>query len=316
MTSFTRAYPLDDIQIRAGGDGRTVEAYCAVFDHPTEISDQQGRYREQLDRNAFNKTIKDKGTGFGVFFNHGMTLRGGHSDLGSVPIGSPVEAPRADGRGLLTVSRYNKSALADSVLESIRAGDIRAQSFSGAFVRSTPTLPRGGYRAAGDGTLPLVTRSEIAMTEYGPTPIPAYDVPMVVGVRSRQEIQHRAQQVARVRDHFSRATLSPVETELLTFLLAQIAAADAAIDPWVEAICAVDCSLDATQMIVAALLAVPDPDADADDDEMTDTTPAMASGSRPGTGTAPAATVEPQTHSGRSTAQRVRAALIARGITS
>ena len=30
----------------------------------------------------------------------------------------------------------------------------------------------------------MVTRTEIAMTEYGPTPIPAYDVPMVVGVRS------------------------------------------------------------------------------------------------------------------------------------
>src|SRR5262249_50896293 len=30
--SYTRSYVLDDISIRAGGDGRTVEAYAAVFD--------------------------------------------------------------------------------------------------------------------------------------------------------------------------------------------------------------------------------------------------------------------------------------------
>src|SRR5690349_1314009 len=36
-TTFTRSYPLDDIRIRSGGDGRTVEAYAAVFDTPSEI---------------------------------------------------------------------------------------------------------------------------------------------------------------------------------------------------------------------------------------------------------------------------------------
>jgi len=313
VTAFTRAFPLDDIQIRAGGDGRTVEAYCAVFDTPTEIRDQQGHYREQLDRTSFNKTIADRGTRFGVFFNHALTLRGTPSELGSVPLGSPVEAPRPDGRGLVTVSRYNRSALADSVLESIRNGDITGQSFSGRFVRSAPALPRGGYRAAGDGTLPLVVRSEIAMTEYGPTPIPAYDVPMVVGVRNRSA---REAQLRRVRNHFTGGrALAPAETQALAFLLAELAAADAGLDPIVEALCAADCALDDAQMIVAAMLVVPDPD-DAEVDEMTDTTPAMASGRRPGTGIPPAAAVEPLRHSGRSLAQRVRAGLIVRGIAS
>ena len=326
MTSeqFVRAFPLDDIQIRAGGDGRTVEAYCAVFDHPTEIHDQQGHYREQLARTAFNKTIRDNGTRFGVFFNHAMTLRGTPSDLGSVPIGSPVEAPRVDTRGVITVSRYNKSALADSVLESIRNGDITSQSFSGRFVASSPAVPRGGYRAAGDGSLPLVTRSEIAMREYGPTPSAAYDVPMVIGVRSLGADVNRMRALATVHDHYAARALDPTQTRDLTLLLAQLAAADGAIDPIVQALCAGNVALDNAMMVISTMLTVPDPDLDdaSEDPENipVDATqapvPAYASGRRPGTGIPPAVTVEPLRHSGRSLAQRVRAGLIVRGIAS
>lgn len=184
MTTFTRAFPLDDIQIRAGGDGRTVEAYAAIFDVPTEIVDQQGHYLEQVNSRAFNKTVADRGTRFGVFYNHGKTLHGVSSERGSMPLGSPIEPPRADGRGLLTVTRYNKTAQADEVLEAIRNGDIQGQSFSGRFIASDRAVPRGGFKRSGGGELTLVTRNEIAMIEYGPTPIPAYDVPMMVGVRA------------------------------------------------------------------------------------------------------------------------------------
>ena len=323
MTSFIRSFPLNDIAIRSGGDGRTVDAYAAVFDTPTEIHDQQGHYREQLARTSFNKTIADRGASFGVFYNHALTLRGTPSDLGSVPLGRPIEAPRVDGRGVITVSRYNKSALADSVLEAIRNGDITGQSFSGRFVRSTPALPRGGYRAAGDGSLPLVTRTEIAMREYGPTPVPAYDVPMVMGVRSLTD-PARIRVLARVCEHFTAGrSLDPDETQALTHLLAQLAGADGAIDPIAAALCAADAALDNALIVVSTMLGVPNPDADADDDEepMGDTTQtsvaAYASGRRPGTGIPPAATVEPLAqHSGRSLAQRVRAGLVARGIAS
>lgn len=184
MTIVSRAFALEDIQIRSGGDGRTVEAYAAVFDTPTEIRDAQGHYLEQIDRAAFNRTVAHRGTNFGVFYNHGKTLYGTPSERASVPLGSPVEPPKADGKGLLTVTRYNRTAQADEILESIRNGDIKGQSFSGRFVASDRPVPRGGFRAGSKGDLTMVTRTEIAMTEYGPTPIPAYDVPMVVGVRS------------------------------------------------------------------------------------------------------------------------------------
>lgn len=185
MTAFSRSFDLLDMSIRSGGDGRTVEMYAAVFNTPTTIRDQQGTYQEQISPDAFKRTVGIRGTNIGVFYNHAKTMYGTPSDMGSVPIGSPVEPPRADSRGLVTVTRYNNSPLADSVLEAIKAGDIKSQSFSGTFMRSTPEPARGRkYAPAADGSLTLVTRNEIALREYGPTPIPAYDEPMLIGVRS------------------------------------------------------------------------------------------------------------------------------------
>lgn len=180
MTMFTRAYPLDDIQVESGGDGRTVEAYAAVFDTPTEIRDRDGHYLETIARTAFDKTVAERGTRFGVFYNHGMTLHGSSSERGSVPIGTPLEV-RVDGRGLYTRTRYHRTPLADEVLEAIREGSIRGYSFGGVFLQSNPArVPR---RRA-DGTLPTVTRTEIKLAEYGPTPVPAYEDAAILGVRS------------------------------------------------------------------------------------------------------------------------------------
>jgi len=192
MAEFTRSFPLQDATV-APGDGRTVTAFTAVFDVETEVRDQHGHYREVNDRAAFNKTVADNGTRFGVFYNHAKTVHGTPSDLFSLPIGVPVEAPRVDtltvdGRsvtGLLTVTRYDKTDLGDQILEGIRSGSIRGYSYSGRFVRSDPGKPpRGGWRAKSDGSLQLVRRSEIAMAEYGPTPLPVFDDAAVIGLRS------------------------------------------------------------------------------------------------------------------------------------
>jgi hypothetical protein len=95
-----------------------------------------------------------------------------------------VERPRADARGLVTVSRYHPGELADEALEAIRSGAITAQSFSGRFVQSDKKTPRGGFRAASDGTLTTVRRLEIAMREYGPAVFAAYPEAMITGVRA------------------------------------------------------------------------------------------------------------------------------------
>ena len=181
---FVRTYTLDGIAIRAGGDGRTVEAYAAVFDTPTDIFDRYGEYSEVISPGAFERTISQRGTRFGVFYNHGLTLHGTPSERGSMPIGTPEEV-RADGRGLFTVTRYNATPLADEALEAIKTGAITGQSFAGRFVKSDKATPRGGFRPAEDGTLTTVTRTEIALVEYGPTPMPAYEDAAIVVVRQQ-----------------------------------------------------------------------------------------------------------------------------------
>jgi HK97 family phage prohead protease len=190
MTEFVRSFALEDIRIRSGGDGRTVEAYAAVFNSPAEIHDRDGHYLEQLDARAFNKAIKDaapSGSRAGwltkVMFNHGRDMYGNSAAEYSMPIGTPVDI-QADSRGLLTVTRYARTRVADDVLELIREGAITAQSFQGRFIRSDREVPVGGFAPSDRGDLTLVTRQEVSLVEYGPTPFPAYQEAAVVGVRA------------------------------------------------------------------------------------------------------------------------------------
>ncbi|WP_030487275.1 HK97 family phage prohead protease [Micromonospora chokoriensis] len=187
MSDFIRAVALDDIRIRSGGTGRTVEAYAAIFDEPAEIIDADGHYFEVNHRSAFNRTIsRHQGAGFPVVYNHGMTIAGTPSDRGSVPIGVSKEV-RVDARGVLTISEYGNSELADEVLEAIRMGAVKAQSYGGRFVKSDPQLrPGQQYRAGAGGRLRTVTRLEVMMREFGPTPFPAFAGAAITGVRAQQ----------------------------------------------------------------------------------------------------------------------------------
>jgi len=182
---YVRSWPLDDIRIRSGGDGRTVDAYAAIFDTPARVADQDGQYLEVIHRAAFNKTLADNGTRFGVFYNHGLTIHGTPSSRFSMPLGVPLEV-KADGKGLFTRTRYGHTELADQVLQDIRDGIIQAQSFTGQFIRSDPALRRGQlYRPSPDGSLRTVIRLESSLREYGPTPLPIYAGAEIVGVRAQ-----------------------------------------------------------------------------------------------------------------------------------
>jgi HK97 family phage prohead protease len=203
---FSRSVPLDGISIRSGGDGRTVEAYAAVFNTSVRIKDHQGTYQEQISPRAFAKTLSDRGLRFGVFYNHASTVDGTPSESGSIPLGSPVEI-RADEKGLLTVVRYNTTSLADEILETIRNGDITGMSFSGRFIASSPEPGPWGYEARADGSATQVTRNEIALREFGPTPFPAYESAQIVGTRSLSDLLEGASPADL---DMLRAALSPV----------------------------------------------------------------------------------------------------------
>jgi HK97 family phage prohead protease len=185
---YARSWALDGIEIlraRDGhGDGRTVEAYATPFDVETEVTDRHGHYMEVIDRTAFNRTLSHGIDRVGVYYHHGLTIHGTPSDLGSIPIGSPLEI-KPDGRGLRTVTRYNQSPMAEHVLEAIRNGDIKGYSFRGQIFRSNPTrVPK-----ARAGQLPTVRRMELGLMEYGPTPTPVYRDASIEAIRSAlQEI--------------------------------------------------------------------------------------------------------------------------------
>lgn len=185
--TFNRSWALRDIEIvsRAkGGDGYTVEAYAAVFDQPAEVHDQHGDYMEVIHPNAFDKTLR-RGRPPVVLYNHGLTLDGAPDSLAQVPIGTALEV-RADTHGLFTVTRYNKGPLAESILAAIDNGDIKAQSFRGSVYRSNP-MGRIG-RARPGASLPTVTRTELSLNDYGPTPVPYYTGALITARRSMSDV--------------------------------------------------------------------------------------------------------------------------------
>lgn len=180
IETYARTWDLDDIEIQRGGDGRTVTAYAAVFGQDAEIRDQHGHYIERIDARAFAKTLQEqRPERIGVLYNHGFDATGRPNMLGSVPIGTPIEI-KADGRGLLTVTRYNKSEMADAVLAAIEGGQVRGQSFRGRIFKST--------KARGE-RLPVITRTELGLREYGPTHAPAYEGAGILAVRSASELE-------------------------------------------------------------------------------------------------------------------------------
>jgi phage head maturation protease len=192
VTAYTRSFPLEDISIRSGGDGRTVDAYATVFDEEAEIRDEDGHYKEVNDRTMYNRAIADAAPAggrqswrVGVFYNHGMTIWKTPSDLYSMPVGVPIEI-RPESRGLFTRTRYVPGQLGDQILDGIREGLLTTYSVSGAYLRSDPPVPRMGFRPGRDGKLQVVRRMEATLREYGPTPFPAYAGAEIVGVRAEQ----------------------------------------------------------------------------------------------------------------------------------
>lgn len=172
---IVRAVPLLDLDVDL--DGRTVTAYAATFGDPYPVSDFDGDYDEIIHRSAFNRTLKAGVAGrVQPLFNHGRTIAGTPSDRYSMPLGVPLEV-KAEPKGLLTVTRYAKTDLADEVLELIREGAITAQSFRGPIYRSAAT------RIGPDGRA-TIERLELGLRDYGPAPFAVNTGASILAVRS------------------------------------------------------------------------------------------------------------------------------------
>lgn len=179
-----RTYSLEDLHVRSDGSGRVVEAYAAAFDVRSEVMDQDGHYNEELTKTSFDRTIQHKGLKFGVLFNHGRTIDGSPNPQATLPIGVPLEV-QSDERGVFTATRYLDNPLADWVLSAVKDGAIRAQSFSGRFTKSVKSYPDGRGRSV----LPLITRQEVDMREYGPAVFAAYEQAAILGTRAEEFVR-------------------------------------------------------------------------------------------------------------------------------
>jgi len=190
-----RYWPLEECKILSRADGhasgRVVEAYAAVYGQPAEIRDHQGHYEEDIDRGAFDDTLRvihpSLNGGFWratCLYNHGMTVHGTPAERFSLPAGVPVHIS-SEGKGLLTRTEYAATPLGDELLELVAMGALRSQSFTGGIIRSNPSLrgPGDRYRRVPGGALQRVTRLALGLREYGLTPFAAYSGAEVLGVR-------------------------------------------------------------------------------------------------------------------------------------
>lgn len=175
-----RSFAIDDLVVRSEGDGRTVDAYAAVFGEPTEIRDQYGHYYESIDRAAFDGVLK-RNVKPAVFFNHGRDIFGNPSDKWSAPVAVHRSAS-VDGRGLRVSSWYVKTPAGDEALELIRSEAVDGFSFSGKPNRSRTIA------STSDGDLPTIVRQELGLAEYGPAVFRAYDGARVLAMRSATQI--------------------------------------------------------------------------------------------------------------------------------
>lgn len=175
-----RSFAIDDLVVRSDGDGRTVEAYAAVFGEPTEIRDQYGHYYESIDRSAFDGVLK-RNVKPAVFFNHGRDIYGNPSDKWSAPVAVHRSAT-VDGRGLRVASWYVNTPAGDEALELMRSGAVDGFSFSG-----KPNRSRTITAASGDD-LPTIVRQELGLAEYGPAVFRAYEGARVLAMRSATQL--------------------------------------------------------------------------------------------------------------------------------
>lgn len=197
--TIERAVPLADLDVK----GRTVTAYAAAFDSPASVYDPQfspARHLESVARSAFTRAL-NAGAGLKakVLFNHGKTIDGTPSERFSMPIATPVDV-RADGRGLLTVSRYAATPLADEVLELIRNESVTGQSFRGPVYKFTE---RGG----------IVELTECGLREFGPCPFPAYADAEIVSIRSAADLMEAVEDLTpEQRAELARLLTSTIDT--------------------------------------------------------------------------------------------------------
>lgn len=140
----------------------TLAGYFVRFNEWTEINNSfEGHFRERIAPGAFTKTLAERGKDVQVLFNHGLDPQ-----VGSKPLGVPTVL-REDEHGVYAEVPLDDTSYNRDIAASLRSGALRGQSFRFRSIREQ-LVERG------DSGLPEVTRTELALQEFGPVTFPAY----------------------------------------------------------------------------------------------------------------------------------------------
>jgi HK97 family phage prohead protease len=157
-------------EIRSDGDRRTLVGYAAMFNRSTVINSWEGNFREQIAPGAFARSIKNKGTGIKVLFNHGMD-----PSIGDKPLGR-ASTIQEDAKGLYVEVPLSRTSYNDDIIALLEDGAIDGMSFRF-------NVPAGGDSwEYPDKGLPTRTLREVNLS----VTFPAYAATSA-GVRSRDE---------------------------------------------------------------------------------------------------------------------------------
>lgn len=164
----TRAFDFE-MDSTAGGDGRTLEGYAAVFNKKARIRDLQGDFDEVILPGAFARSIAKRMPI--LQWDHGKDPR-----IGTAPIGD-IQELREDGHGLFVRARLYDHPDVERVRLAIKGKSVRGMSFRFG-------VPKGGDKwSTRSGDVDLREIAETDTYELGPVAFPAYDTTSV-SVRS------------------------------------------------------------------------------------------------------------------------------------
>ena len=158
-----------------GKKNTQIRGYAAVFDKPTRIWD----FDEIIDKRAFDAVLK-KNPDTRALFNHDSNFVLGRTKSGTLKLS-------VDNEGLFTETDPPKTPIADSIVESIRRGDVDGMSF--AF-----TVSKARWEFSEDPAVPdkRYILEVGQLYDVGPVTFPAYPQTSVAVQENAKQMHNEA----------------------------------------------------------------------------------------------------------------------------
>ena len=152
-----RFLQIADVDLRADGEGLTLEGYAAVFGQEAVIWDA---WREEVAPGAYAKTIQEND--IRALFNHDENIVLGRNRAGTLKLAE-------DGRGLKATITAPDNEWGRPVVDAVRRGDVTGMSVLFKVIKHEWSRAPEGSRE-----LPKRTIKEARLFDAGPVTFPAF----------------------------------------------------------------------------------------------------------------------------------------------